>query len=109
MADICDRLPRILRRPVHSTLERLEQAAEQSAHYIRALHTRHPAVEIEAQQILDPAEVAKAELLEDAQEQAEALHQAVMDRLPQVNERFGQQPAQTDYRELIRRRREEGG
>jgi len=151
MADICERIPRVLRRPVHSTLERLEQAAERSAHYIRALHNRCPAVDIqpekspvstevgkvleaveiqpkenletvlvaevplidavsiEPEEILDPTEVEKAKLIDDAVDRAEALHEAVMDRLPQINEHFNQVPNNTDYRELIKRRRNERG
>jgi hypothetical protein len=47
MADICEMLPRALRRPVHSTLERLEQAVERSANYLRMLHYRDQPINLD--------------------------------------------------------------
>ena len=47
MTDICERLHRSLQRQVHATLERLERAAERSAHYIRLLHYRDQRIDLE--------------------------------------------------------------
>jgi hypothetical protein len=96
MADICERVPRVLRRPVHATLERLEQAAERSGHYLKALHNHNA----------EPEVVEADPMILETQRRFEALHERVMHSLSEADPIFDMKPQATDYSKVLAKKKE---